>query len=285
MAGLQKKSLDTPDEQFRNEGIAADVVQVGDAAIARHIFQPGAHCALGGGRMAGSHRADKSCYAAHTGLILSGQLHVEMDDGSTLDVGPNDVYNIPPGHDGWVIGDQPLQAVNWAGVRTWIPEHESGERVVATLMFTDIVGSTERAVQIGDTAWRELLGEHNRLIRQLLDRYRGREITTTGDGFLAIFDGAARAIRAAIAIRDAATGLGLAVRIGVHTAEVELVGDDVRGVAVHEASRIAATAGAGEIYVSATTQVLSVGADLSFTDLGTRDLKGLQGSRQLYAVS
>jgi len=285
MAGAQKRSLGTPDERVRFEGIAADVVTVGDAAISRVEFQPGAHCALGGRLLAGNRRARESCQAHHTGLVVQGHLHVEMDDGSTLDVEPNEVYDVPPGHDGWAIGDEPLHAVTWSGVRTWLPQPESGERVLATLLFTDIVSSTELAVRLGDAAWRELLGRHNRDVRDQLDRYRGREVTTTGDGFLAVFDGAARAIQAAIAIRDRASAIELAVRAGVHTGEFEVVGDDVRGVAVHEAARIAAAAGPDEILVSATTFALTSASGLAFQERGEHRLKGLDGPRTLYAVA
>jgi class 3 adenylate cyclase len=177
-----------------------------------------------------------------------------------------------------------VQAINWSGVRTWLPEPEAGERVVATMLFTDIVGSTERAVQLGDRAWRDLLAAHNREVRGVLDRYRGREITTTGDGFLAVFDGAARAIRATLAIRSATGTLGIEVRAGIHTGEAELAGDDIRGVAVHEAARIAAAAGAGEILVSSTTYQLAGGSEFVFESRGERELKGLTGPRLLYAV-
>lgn len=285
MSGATKKSLDTPDERVQADGVAADVVQVGDATISRNVFLPGAHCALGGRRMAGNHRAEASCAAHHSGVLLEGSLHIEMDDGSTLDIGPNDVFDIPPGHDGWVIGDQPMTAVNWSGVRTWMPEPESGERVLASVLFTDIVSSTETAARVGDQAWRELLGRHNREVRNQLDRFRGREIDTTGDGFVAVFDGAARAIRAALAIRAAVQPLHLEIRQGIHTGEVELVGDNVRGIAVHEASRIAAAASGGEVLVSATTRALADGGDISFEDRGTRELKGLAGERQLFAVT
>jgi class 3 adenylate cyclase len=285
MARAQKKSLDRPDEKIQMGGVAADVVQVGEASISRNLFQPGSHCALGGQRMVGNHRADVSCPAHHSGVIMSGQLHVEMDDGSTLDLGPNDVFDIPPGHDGWVISDEPMLAINWAGVRSWLPPAESGERVLVTLLFTDIVGSTELVGRVGDAAWREMLGRHNRDVRDVLDRYRGREVKTTGDGFLAVFDGAARAVRAAVAIRDRAREAGVELRIGLHTGEVELVGDDVRGVAVHEAARIAAGAAAGEILVSATTRYLAVGTELTFEDRGERELRGLSGSRVLFAVA
>jgi len=161
---------------------------------------------------------------------------------------------------------------------------ESGDRVLATLLFTDIVGSTELAGRLGDTAWRELLGRHNRDVRNVLDRQRGREVTTTGDGFLAVFDGAARAVRAAVAIRDAARALGIEVRTGIHTGEVEVVGDDVRGIAVHEAARIAAAAAGGEILLSVTTTQLASGSELTFEERGERELKGLDGPRKLFAL-
>ena len=285
MAGAQKKNLDAPDERLEFEGVAANVVQVADAAISRNVFQPGAHCALGGRRLLGNRRAEASCEAHHSGVVLQGRLHIEMDDGSVLDVGPNEVYDIPPGHDGWATSEEPLLAINWSGVRSWLPEPESGDRVLATLLFTDIVGSTEMAGKLGDSAWRELLGRHFRDVRNVLDRHRGREVTTTGDGFLAVFDGAARAVRAAMAIRDGARALGIEVRTGIHTGEVEVVGDDVRGIAVHEAARIAAAASSGEIFLSATTCQLASGSGFTFEERGERELKGLEGPRSLFAVS
>jgi class 3 adenylate cyclase len=285
VAGASKKSLDAPDDHIEVGGIAADVVQIGDAAIARNVFQPGAHCALGGLQMSGNHRASQSCMAHHTGVLLEGKLHIEMDDGSTLDIVPNDVFDIPPGHDGWVTGDAPMRTVNWSGVRTWLPEPGAGERVLASVLVSDIVGSTEILSRIGDTAWRELLGQHNREVRNQLDRFRGREIKTTGDGFLIVFDGAGRAIRAAIAIRGRVRTLGLEVRQGIHTGEIEVLGEDVRGVAVHEAARIAAAASGGQILVSATTRALADGSEFRFDDQGTHELKGLSGARQLYSIA
>jgi len=202
-----------------------------------------------------------------------------------LEIGPNEVFDIPPGHDGWVVSDEPMRAINWSGVRSWLPDPESGDRVVATLLFTDIVSSTETAVRLGDKTWRELLGRHNRDVRDQLDRFRGREVDTTGDGFLAVFDGAARAIRAAIGIRERARALELEIRAGLHTGEVEVVGDDVRGAAVHEAARIAAAAAPGEILVSATTSQLASGSGLTLEDRGERELKGLTGARTVFAAS
>ncbi len=284
MSGALKKSLDAPDDRLAVGGVAADIVQIGDASISRNVFQPGTHCALGGHVVGGNERAEQSCKAHHTGVLLEGRLHVEMDDGSTLDIGPNDVFDIPPGHDGWVIGDAPMRGINWSGVRTWIAEPEAGSRVLASVLFTDIVGSTQLAAELGDAAWRELLGRHNSLVRDQLDRFRGREVQTTGDGFLAVFDGAGRAVRAALAIREAVRPLDIEVRQGIHTGEVELVGGDVRGITVHEASRISAAAEAGEILASASTRMLADGTGVSFADAGTRELKGLSGARQLFAV-
>src|SRR5580765_7382756 len=133
VAGAQKKSLDIPDQRVDFEGVGADVVQVADAAISRNVFQPGAHCALGGRRLIGNHRAEESCQAHHSGVVLEGHLHIEMDDGSALDVGPNEVYDVPPGHDGWVVSEEQMVAINWSGVRSWLPAPESGDRVLATL--------------------------------------------------------------------------------------------------------------------------------------------------------
>jgi class 3 adenylate cyclase len=282
---MHKKNFDSPDERLEFDAVKADVVQVGGASISRNVFQPGAHCALGGRRLSGNHRAQESCQAHHTGVIVAGLLHVEMDDGSTMDVGPNEVFDIPPGHDGWVTSEVPVVGINWSGVRTWLPEPDSGDRVVATLLFTDIVSSTELAVRIGDGPWRELLARHNREVRDQLDRFRGREVNTTGDGFLAVFDGAVRAIQAALAVRDRARALGLEIRAGVHTGEVEVDGDDVRGVAVHEAARISAAASPGQILVSTTTFQLASGGDLAFEEKPGYDLKGLAGTRTLYAVA
>ena len=284
MAGAQKKNFDMPDERVRLEGVAADVVQVGEASIARNVFQPGAHCAAGGRVLKGNNRVRQSCQAHHSGVVLSGTLHVEMDDGSVLDVRPNEVFDIPPGHDGWAVGEEPAHTINWSGVRTWLPEPESGERVLATVLFTDIVSSTETAARLGASAWRDLHDRHNKAVRDQIDRFRGREVKTTGDGFLAVFDGAVRAVRAAIAIRDQARALGVEIRAGVHTGEVEVVGDDIRGLVVHEAARVAAEAPPGRILISATTYALANG-DLAFEPYGDRDLKGFDGPRTLFAVA
>jgi class 3 adenylate cyclase len=159
------------------------------------------------------------------------------------------------------------------------------DRVLATVLFTDIVGSTKRAAEAGDRRWRELLDAHTGAVRRELDRFRGREVDTAGDGVFAVFDGPARAIRCAAAIRDAAGALGLEERAGLHTGEVELAGENVRGIAVHIGARVAAEAGPGEILVSSTVRDLVAGSGLEFAERGEHDLKGVPGSWRLYAVT
>jgi class 3 adenylate cyclase len=158
------------------------------------------------------------------------------------------------------------------------------DRVLTTVLFTDVVRSTERAVELGDRAWRELLDEHNRLVRRELERFRGREVDTAGDGFLATFDGPARAVQCAGAVVRAVGGLGLELRAGVHTGEVELSGENVRGIAVHTGARVAAVAGVGEVLASDTVRALVAGSGIEFEDRGEHQLKGIAEPRHLYAV-
>jgi class 3 adenylate cyclase len=159
------------------------------------------------------------------------------------------------------------------------------DRVLATVLFTDIVDSTATAARLGDRRWKEVLSEHEAIIRRELNRHRGREIHGTGDGVLATFDGPARAIRCAVAIRDALRSSGLQIRAGLHTGEVELLGDDVAGIAVHLGARVAALAGAGEIYVSRTVVDLVTGSGLEFEDRGSHALKGIPGEWQIFSLA
>lgn len=159
------------------------------------------------------------------------------------------------------------------------------QRVLGTLLFTDIVGSTERAVAMGDRAWRDLLERHNTVVRSLVRRFHGREIDTAGDSFLVVFERPGDAIQAAQAIRDSVTPLGLEVRCGIHTGEIERVGREVRGIAVHIGARVAALAGAGEILVTSTVKDLVAGSGASFADFGMHALKGVPGDWRVYRLS
>ncbi len=158
------------------------------------------------------------------------------------------------------------------------------DRRLATVLFTDIVGSTEKAAALGDRAWHELLETHHQVVRRELDRFGGREIDTAGDGFFATFDGPARAVRCACAVVEAVRPLGLAIRAGVHTGEVEFVDGQVRGLAVHIGARIAAEAGLGEVLTSSTVKDLVAGSGLRFRERGSTELKGVPGSWQIYLV-
>jgi pimeloyl-ACP methyl ester carboxylesterase len=160
---------------------------------------------------------------------------------------------------------------------------QEADRVLATVLFTDIVGSTEHAAELGDRRWREVLEEHHTRVRRQLEHFRGREVDTAGDGFLATFDGPARAIRAAFAIRDSIHELGMDIRAGLHTGECELMEDKVGGIAVHTGARVADAAGAGEVFVSSTVRDLVSGSGITFEERGEHELRGV-GTWRLYSV-
>ncbi len=161
----------------------------------------------------------------------------------------------------------------------------SDDRVLATVLFTDIVDSTRRAAEMGDRDWHALLDAHDAVVRAQLTRFRGREVSTSGDGFLAMFDGPQRAIRCAMAIRDAVQALGIEVRAGLHTGECEIRGDDIGGIAVHIGARVSALAGPNEVLVSSTLKDLVIGSGLEFDDRGTYELKGVPGEWHLFAIA
>jgi class 3 adenylate cyclase len=173
--------------------------------------------------------------------------------------------------------------LEWSGMRRWVgnaPQH----RVLTTLLFTDVVDSTSTATRLGDATWHELLSLHFHASREAIERYGGRQITTTGDGVLARFDAAANAIRCAMTIREDAVRQGLSIRSGVHVGEVEIAGADIRGLVVHEAARIMDKAGAGEIWISDGVAMLSRGDEFAFDDMGEFELKGVPGLMRLRRV-
>ena len=180
-------------------------------------------------------------------------------------------------------GDEILEEIR--EFLTGVREAPEPDRVLTTVLFTDIVGSTERATELGDRRWRELLDAHHAAVRRQLERFRGREIDTAGDGFLASFDGPARAIRCAEAAIEEVRGIGLDIRAGVHTGECELHGGKLAGIAVHVGARVAGQAGAGEVLVSSTVRDLVAGSGLEFEDRGTASLKGVPGEWRLFSLS
>jgi len=209
--------------------------------------------------------------------VEEGRYIAERIPGARFVELPGDVH-VP-----WVDMDAILDEVE--EFLTGVRPTPASDRVLATILFTDLVGSTEKAGRLGDATWAALLREHNETIRRELSRFSGEEIDTAGDGFLALFDGPARAIRCALAIRDGLGSLGLQVKAGVHTGEVERrPRDKPRGIAVHIGARIAPRAGPGEVLVTQTTRDLVEGAGLEFEDRGLHELKGIEGPRRLYAV-
>ena len=277
---IVSKSFDEPDELVTQPFLEVRVVVLGEVYVARNVHQPGWRWSEHVRPVVGT----PLCLHHHQGVCLSGEVEVEMESGARRRVRAGEVFDIPPGHDSWVVGDEPFVTVEFTGVRGWAKPPDAGERVVATLLVTDIVGSTDVAVRLGDAAWKELLARHGDGVRRQLDRFRGLEVTTTGDGFLAVFDGAARAVRCAAAIRDRAEVDGLRIRAGVHSGEVERQAGNVRGVAVHAVTRIAALAQPGEVLVSGAAVSLLEGSDLELEDAGEHELRGLPGRRRIYRV-
>jgi class 3 adenylate cyclase len=274
------KNFGTPDETVEFPGIVEQIVELGDLTVARIVQQPG-------WRWSEHMRTVVDgdwCEAHHVGVNLSGRQGFVFRDGTRLEVGPGEVYDIPPGHDGFTLGDEPAVMVEWSGPRTFgglrTPAHN---RVLSTLAFTDLVGSTELLVEMGDSAWRDVLSRHYGSVRSSLERFGGREIETTGDGVLATFAAPANAFRCLADVQRRARDDGLRVRGAVHVGELELVGNRLRGVAVHETARILAEADADEVLSSEQAKLFAEAAGLAFEDRGFHRLKGLPGERRLFA--
>ena len=279
MSELQSKNLRTPEETIDLPGVIEDIVDLGDLSVSRSVLEPGWRWSTHIRPQVGG----DWCQARHVGVVLSGRIGIQMEDGTVREFGPDDVYIIPPGHDGYVIGHEQCVAIEWSGVRAFAGFRALQGRALATLLFTDLANSTALTNQLGDNAWRNLLSAHFEGARVELDRFGGREVNTTGDGMLATFEGPAQALRCAGAIRDAARDAGLAVRAAVHVGEVELVGKDVRGSTVNAAARIVGIAGAHEILLSEMTRILAQDAGFEFEDRGEHKLKGLPETWRLYA--
>jgi class 3 adenylate cyclase len=281
MPHLQRKGFANPDQARTFTHGKIDVVQLGEIAVGRFLFQPGWRWSNDVAPVVGT----RSCQHRHLGYTISGRLHVRMEDGTEIVIQPGDAYEIPPGHDAWVEGDEPWDSVEFTSGRTFaLSPEDLGERTLATILISDIVDSTVMLEKLGDHAWAALLDEYNVRTRAAIDQYRGREMATLGDGFLALFDGPAKAVRAAVLMHQAAAALGLKLRVGIHTGEVQLMGGQARGVAVHTAARVSAVAGPGEVLVSQTTLDLLDGSGLSFESHGEYELKGLSGKRMVYVL-
>ena len=198
MAEVTRKSLDAPEEVITFPKMTASLVELGDLTVGLFVSEPGWRWSEHTRPRVGG----EWCQARHIGVVISGRLGIDFSDGTSVTFGPNDVFDIPPGHDGYTFGDETLVQIEWSGIRAWAG-FPTGvhSRVLRTLLFTDLVDSTQIASRLGDARWRELLSEHFIGARAELERFQGREVTTTGDGIVATFDGPARAIHCAAAIR------------------------------------------------------------------------------------
>jgi class 3 adenylate cyclase len=281
MPRLQRKSFATPDEVRTFPSGHIDVVLLDDIAIGRFRLKPGWRWSQDVAPVVRT----SSCQQRHIGYAIAGTLQVTMTDGEQLVIQGGDAYEIPPGHDVLVMGEEPWDSIELTSAHTFglAPGGPTG-RVLATVLFSDVVGSTARLEQVGDHAWTAILDEHNARIRGAIDRYGGREVVSMGDGFLALFDGASKAVHAGALMDPAVEELGIRVRVGIHTSEVEIVGGQPRGVGVHAAARFAALAGPGDVFVSSTTRDLLDGSGLSLEYRGEYELKGLTGPRAIYAL-
>ncbi len=281
MAHMQRKSLDLPDETRMLPNGRTDIWNLGDFVVGRITFEPGWQWSKDVKPIAQT----EWCEYHHLGLVMEGNLHYITPDGLEMEVGPGMLYEILPGHDAWVVGDKPVIQYDFAGMRTFaLPAAARTERILATLVCTDIVDSTATAERVGPASWATMLANLNAESRRQIDKYRGKLATTTGDGIIGMFDGAERAIRCGAAISGSAASLGLGLRVGVHTGEVELITDNIRGVAVHLLTRVTALASPGEVLVSGTTYELVADSELRFEDRGLHELKGVTGARPIWAL-
>jgi len=279
---LQRKGFGGPDEVRRFPNGLVEIVMLDEIAVSHFVFQPGWRWSRDVGPIAKT----ATCQHRHVGYTLSGRLAVRMEDGTTLTILPGDAYEIPAGHDAYVDGDAPWESVEFTSGHAYGKSPDDlGERVLATIVFSDVCDSTAMLARIGDAEWTRVVREHNQRIRTVIDRFRGRELATLGDGFLALFDGAAKAVMAAAAMDLAVADLAIRVRAGVHTGEVAIVGGQARGVAVHAAARVAALAGPGEVLTSGTTHDMLDGSGLTFEFRGAHELKGLSGARPIFALT
>jgi class 3 adenylate cyclase len=281
MARLQVRSFATSGRVRRFRNGYTNVLPLDETIVGYGVYEPGFRWSADLRDLAG----EPTCHLHHIGYAVSGVLHVLTDDGQAIDITKHSLYEIPPGHDAWVVGDEPFVSVDWASARWWRPVGEDVvDAVIVTILFIDVVDSTSTLHRIGDQAWREQLAIHHSRMRDQLNEHRGREVKTTGDGLLAVFDRPIQAVRCGEVMVGSSRAMGLPIRVGIHTGEVELVADDARGLAVHTAARVMALGGADDIVISSTTRDLLEGSGVRLEDHGEHELKGLPGARRLFRL-
>ena len=273
------RGFSSPDEHIDATGLHSEVITIGGVKVSYDVQEPGWRWRTHVQPIVGT----EWCQVHHVGVVLSGRLRIHLRDGTEFEAGPMDVVDIPPGHDAWVLGDAPFVRLTWGGVEGRLSPLDL-DRVLLTVLFMDIVDSTSRAASMGDRAWKDVLTDHHRRTRELVERFRGSEVDAVGDGFFFVFDSPARAVRCAEAVVQAVRPLGIEIRAGAHTGEVETVDGKAGGLAVVIGARIGGLAAASEILVSRTVKDLTAGSELRFEDAGEHKLKGVPDRWPLYRV-
>jgi class 3 adenylate cyclase len=282
MSRVEIRDLGEPEAVVTYPLGATSQVRLAGTVVSHHVLQPG----WSWEEHAQPEVGTASCELYHRGVVLSGRMGVRTDEGEEVVIGPNQVFDLPPGHLTWVEGDEELVMVDWAGGAGFDVQPGEGARVMATMLFTDIVGSTARAQKAGDAVWKRTVAMHDDVVRTVLADFGGREVNTAGDSFLIVFDGAERAIRCGLALVEALAAIQVPVRVGIHSGEVALTAENVHGVAVNAAARILGEAQEDEVLVSDTTRDLAEGAaGLAFEPRGRYRLKGLEREYGLFAAA
>jgi class 3 adenylate cyclase len=282
MSRVEVRDLGEPEAVVSYPLGASNQVRLAQTVVTRHVLQPGWSWEEHARPSAGT----ASCELYHRGVVLSGRMGVRTDEGEEVVIGPNQVFDLPPGHVTWVEGDEELVMVDWAGGAGFDAQPGEQARVLATILFTDIVDSTALAREVGDASWKQTVAMHDDVVRSVLAGFGGREVETAGDSFLLIFKSAESAIRCGLALVRALDAIRLPIRVGIHSGEVVVSDGQVRGLAVHAASRILDEAGSGEVLMSGTTRDLAEGATgLTFESRGRHHLKGLEREHELVAAT
>jgi class 3 adenylate cyclase len=282
MSRVEVRDLGEPEAVVSYPLGTSNQVRLAQTVITRHVLQPGWSWEEHARPLAGT----ASCELFHRGVVLSGRMGVRTDEGEQLVIGPNQVFDLAPGHVTWVEGDEELVMVDWAGGAGFDPRPGGEARVLATILFTDIVDSTALAHDAGDASWKRTVAMHDDVVRSVLAEFGGREVETAGDSFLVVLDSAEGAIRCGLALVRALDAIRLPIRVGIHSGEVVVSDHQVRGLAVHAAARILDEAGSGEVLISGTTRDLAEGATgLTFESRGQHRLKGLEREHELVAAT
>ena len=272
--------LDPANQRALSRGTGA-LASVGSLVIGRAILEPGWRWSIDVKPMVGT----AWCERHHLHVLVRGRFAAQMAGAADPEVfAPGDVFDIPPIHDTWVVGDETVELFDVSGNSADFGLPTSSSRSVVTMLMSDIVDSTPLAARLGDATWKQTLADHDRVVRAAIARFGGREIDTTGDGFFVAFDSVAAALACATAMREAVRELGIRLRIGVHTGEIETTDAGVRGIAIHALARIMSAAQPSEVLVSPVVRTLSEGSGARFASRGPHPLKGIAEPMELYAL-